>query len=47
MNNNILLWLSGDVLHFSLSYFLKKDFGYDVNAIIDVPDKPKKIAAFF
>ncbi|MDC0202157.1 hypothetical protein OAJ97_00360 [Candidatus Nitrosopelagicus sp.] len=42
MNDNILLWLSGDVLHFSLSYFLKKDFGYDVNAIIDVPDKPKK-----
>jgi len=42
MNDKLLLWLSGDVLHFCISHFLNKNFGYKINAIFDVPDKPKK-----
>ncbi len=42
MKDKLLLWLSGDVLHFCMSHFLNKKFGYEINAIFDVPDKPKK-----
>ncbi|AJA92832.1 hypothetical protein A7X95_06035 [Candidatus Nitrosopelagicus brevis] len=41
MKDKLLVWLSGDVLHFCMSHFLNKKFGYDINAIIDVPNKPK------
>ena len=42
MTNELLFWLSGDLLHFCLSYYFQKDSGYEINAIIDVPNKPKK-----
>ena len=42
MQKKLLFWLSGDVLHFCLSHYLQKDFGYEIDAIIDVPNKPKK-----
>jgi len=42
MTDKLLFWLSGNLLHFCLSYHLQKDFGYEINAIIDVPNKPKK-----
>jgi len=42
MTNKLLFWLSGDLLHFCLSYYFQKNSGYEINAIIDVPNKPKK-----
>ena len=42
MNEKILLWLSGDVLHYCLAYYLQNDFGCKISAIIDIPNKPKE-----
>ena len=42
MSEKLLLWLSGDVLHFCLAYYLQKDFDFKINAIVDVPNKPKE-----
>ena len=42
MNDKLLFWFSGDLLHFCMSYYFQKDFGYEINAIIDIPNKPKK-----
>ena len=42
MNKKLFLWLSGDILHYCLGYFLQKDHGYKISAVIDIPNRPKK-----
>ena len=42
MNDKLLFWLTGDLLHFCMSYYFQKDFGSEINAIIDIPNKPKR-----
>lgn len=42
MNEKLLLWLSGDILHYCLAYYLQKDFGCKINSVIDIPNKPKE-----
>ena len=46
MQKKLLFWLSGDVLHFCLSHYLQKDFGYEIDAIIDVPNKNGSIISY-
>ena len=42
MNKKLFLWLSGDILHYCLAYFLQKDYGYEISAVVDIPNRPKK-----
>ena len=42
MNKKLLLWLSGDVLHFCLGHHIQKKIDCEIDAIIDVPNNPKK-----
>jgi len=43
MKKKILFWISEEFTHFSLAYYLQIHADYELYAIIDVPNRSKKI----
>ena len=42
MKKNIIFWLDGDISYFGLAKHLQSLLDYDISAIFDITDKPKK-----